>query len=61
MEAFMRFRGSSLVDDVRAFDEPSDWSPLPELTLIHERTRAEDPTFRALLDDPEACWHWELS
>jgi hypothetical protein len=58
----MHFRQSSLLDDFRAFDEPSDWSPSPELNLVLRRRRSEEPTFRALLSDPEAgwaSWAWE--
>jgi hypothetical protein len=55
----MHFRESSLIDDVRAFDEPSDWSAPAELGLVHRPSRDEDPTFRSLLEDSENGWRWE--
>jgi hypothetical protein len=55
----MRVRDTWLVEDVRSFDEPSDWSVSPEVRSGETPRRAEEKTFRALLDDPEACWLWE--
>jgi hypothetical protein len=56
----MRVRDTWLLEDVHAFDEPTDWATLPEVRA--ERSRpAEEHTFRDLLEDPEACWHWKAA
>jgi hypothetical protein len=54
----MHVRNTWLLEDLRSFDEPADGSAAPELTTLvrHEWHGEEDEGFRALLDDPEACW-----
>jgi hypothetical protein len=54
----MRARDTWLLEDVRSFDEPSDWTPLPELESNLHREPREDAGFRSLIEDAEACWQW---
>ena len=51
----MRIRDTWLLEDIRAFDEPSDWTTAPELTPLLRPELEEDTGFRSLLHDPEAC------
>jgi hypothetical protein len=53
----MHIRDTWLLEDVHSFDEPSDWTASPELTtLVRREPPEQDPGFRSLLEDPEACW-----
>jgi hypothetical protein len=53
----MHLRDTWLLEDLHSFDEPSDWTATPELTtLVRREHREDEPCFRALLEDPEACW-----
>jgi hypothetical protein len=54
----IRVRDSWLLEDVQSFDDPTDWSALPEIRALSSRDAQEDTGFRQLLDDPEACCAW---
>lgn len=54
----MRVRDSWLLEDIRSFDEPTDWTPLPELESSLRRGPREETGFRSLIEDSDAGWQW---